>query len=488
MKKTSLAFCVLAALTVVALRAGADPGFLVPSVPGVVHLDLNPLGQYDVIPGGGGVPALPNPVVGGPSGVFPGGEWVAFSDNLNAPAQPYNWETELYNPNATTMVFTAGWYWPGGSAAYSLTLPPGGSFYLNVITPETPETANWSWGCASGLNQSIGVDTSIVENGGNPGLYAVFSSGTQSQPITPTGTEDLPMGGGQKSPRVANVLPPPTAVCGKEYSDRVDTDALGLIDPLQNVWFKGNGAAANTWDYSGSGPHDLAEVDALANRRDALYWPLVQDMVPMLVSHAGYNDIRYQMAKADINGVWCTAQQINQAAPPKDVDALEVWQPLGEEDSPLADDADMFSLLGDPGGVAVFQYNVAANVSVAYITTAALQAAIGTQELIDLDALMVWDTNGDDQFGPGDSITFSIVETLSKGGVFDGGEIWVWNFGNPAIFLVHGGEVWNTAHTVALDWGVTTEDIDALEAVPEPATLSLLALGGLALIRRRRAA
>jgi len=37
-------------------------------------------------------------------------------------------------------------------------------------------------------------------------------------------------------------------------------------------------------------------------------------------------------------------------------------------------------------------------------------------------------------------------------------------------------------------WGVESGDTLYVEYVPEPATMSLLALGGLALIRRRRAA
>ena len=72
----------------------------------------------------------------------------------------------------------------------------------------------------------------------------------------------------------------------------------------------------------------------------------------------------------------------------------------------------------------------------------------------------------------------------------DGGEIFVNAPGNPggAIqgFLIHGGELWDTAHTVGLDFAIGTEEVNALEAIPEPATLSLLCLGGLALIRRRR--
>jgi len=178
------------------------------------------------------------------------------------------------------------------------------------------------------------------------------------------------------------------------------------------------------------------------------------------------------------------------------------------------DDANMFSLLGDPGsgafpgGVAVWQYNSMMHRSLPYITTAALKAAIGIgddlkypEQDIDLDALMVYESEakweGEEygfEFGydytgngPPDSIMFSLRENQSIGGSFDGGEIWVWTFGGPAVFLVHGGEVWNTAHMVGADFGVGTEEIDALEAVsiPEPATLLLLLAGALCLMGRR---
>ena len=68
----------------------------------------------------------------------------------------------------------------------------------------------------------------------------------------------------------------------------------------------------------------------------------------------------------------------------------------------------------------------------------------------------------------------------------DGGEIWVWDGINPAAFLFHGGVLWDTANNVTNLLG--SEDVDALEAasVPEPASLGILALGALAMLRRRR--
>ncbi len=150
------------------------------------------------------------------------------------------------------------------------------------------------------------------------------------------------------------------------------------------------------------------------------------------------------------------------------------------------------------------------NLSTPFIYAADIATAIGVSEdiapLVDVDAMMVFDTGlvqgdlgtftfeGDpDTNTPADSIMFSIAPVVDTQGtvLFDGGEIWVWDYAGPgstASFLVHGGETWDTAHSVADHFGLTDqyENINALEAIPEPATMSLLALGGVALLRRKR--
>jgi len=202
------------------------------------------------------------------------------------------------------------------------------------------------------------------------------------------------------------------------------------------------------------------------------------------------------------NGIWAAPATINAASPPADVDGLEVWGP----DGPAGDDANKFSLIGDPvdpgSGVKVSVWNWIGGAASPYITTASLTAAIGLapamENQVDLDAMMIFDGAGDDTFTfegggsvPADSIMFSVAPIAAAG--IDGGEIWVWDFGMvlPAPFLVHGGEVWSTAHSVAGHFGLAltddNENINALEAVPEPTTLGLLVLGGLGLLRRRRA-
>lgn len=282
-----------------------------------------------------------------------------------------------------------------------------------------------------------------------------------------------------------NVLPTVSQVVGKSYSHHPDTDAAGLLDPLQNIWFDGTGGTQDALDYSGSnGQFQTTDgVDALANSQDAYFWDLANDKVPLLVSFAGRGDIEYQMAGADVTGVWATPVQINSSSTPIDVDGLEVWAgTCAAEPPPLAHDTNMFSLTGDPYGWSVYRYNPVTQTSTGYIPSAQIGAAIALGGMPDLDALMVWDSQDNGVWDAGDSIIFSIQPQ----GPFDGGEIWLWQYGQFASFITHGGERWDTAHPVGLHFGHGIENVSAIEAVsiPEPTCLCLLALGGLALLRR----
>ncbi len=283
-----------------------------------------------------------------------------------------------------------------------------------------------------------------------------------------------------------NVLTPVTSVWGKEYSDQSDKDAAGTADSLQNVWFDGAGGAQNAFDYTGSNGVFLAtdQVDALANSQDAFYWDVANDTVPMLLSRANQPDIEYQMAGTDSTGVWATPSQINSvSSTPLDVDGLEVWNSDGGTEPPAStDDATMFSLVGDPGGWSVYRYNSVTQTAAGYITSGQIDNAIALGGMPDVDALVVWDSEDNGIWDTGDSIIFSI----QPAGIFAGGEVWLWQYGQFANFMTYGGERWYTAHTVGLDFGFGGENVDALEAVPEPAMMALLGLGGLAMIRRRK--
>ena len=196
----------------------------------------------------------------------------------------------------------------------------------------------------------------------------------------------------------------------------------------------------------------------------------------LLFSVQGYGNIYYEDIYGGY-GTWATPPTIDQDGV-SDVDGLEVWGPEG------SDDANRYSLYGDPsvgvlGRTSVWAYNPP---STPYISAAQIAAAIGHEELeseIDLDAMMIYDIGGDDTFGAGDSIMFSIAPV----GGFDGGEIWVWTFGAGASFLNHGGHLWDTAFDVKSTFGLTgnyAENVNALEAVsyiPEPISMIFFGTG-----------
>jgi hypothetical protein len=305
---------------------------------------------------------------------------------------------------------------------------------------------------------------------------------------------------------LADVIPPPPpgSIPGKEYSNFTDHDMFGVADPHQNLNWDFQPIPADTFDYTGSGiPTFQPEVDALANIRDAFFQEVTRDTVTLLTSFTGIGDVHYTAAvhhggshAAPPNvGVWAFGPvDINPTFPPRDVDGLEVWGAFG------ADDANMFSLGADfTSGVSVWSYDSVGHVSTPYISVGMIAAAIGRpglEQQIDLDAMMNFDLDDDPgstaTFGPGDQIMFSIapIPMPSDGGApLDGGEIWVWDPAmGPAMFLVHGGEVWDTAHMVAGHYMIGTdhENINALEAVPAPGAVFLLGMGGMVALRRRR--
>lgn len=298
----------------------------------------------------------------------------------------------------------------------------------------------------------------------------------------------------------------PTEVPGKEYSDNPDTDMVGTPDPMQNLGFAGDGVNIwETFDYSidataGSGteignPEFSYPVDGLANIRDFYFQDLVADRVSLLLSFEGVGDIHFQQPthRGSGTGVWADASNnISMTNTPGDVDGLEIW---GPEDDPNAFDANMFSIADDDADgrlTSIFKYNADTGESSEYISAALLASILIndngapanlTPEQINLDGMLVWDYDADDTFGEGDSIIFTIeaVET------FDGGEIWVYNYGEDyAEFLQHGGITWNTNNEVGNLFGVGTEEINALEALPEPGMLGLMGLILIPLLYHRR--
>lgn len=319
------------------------------------------------------------------------------------------------------------------------------------------------------------------------------------------GSAGLAFGGpGPSVPSVADVP-------GKEYSnDRDHEMPSGMGDPHQNLAWDGVGNAWDTFDYTGTlvtgGELPSSNVDALSNWYDAYYPDVTNNLVPMLVSLQTEPRVRFTTnGGAATTGIWATAPQINAARNPDDVDGLEIWGPEvippvpGGPPFGFGDDANRFSLANDAGGTAVYHYDANTNSTTPFLSSADIAFAIGRTDLIefiDVDAMM--HQGGGSQWGPGDEIMFSIAPILdpTDGSViFDGGEIWVYEFGMPANFLFHGGVLWDTAHDVRGHFGIMAdpnnfalENINALEAagaLPSPGTVALLTLGGLALRRRR---
>jgi len=261
-----------------------------------------------------------------------------------------------------------------------------------------------------------------------------------------------------------------------------------------------------------------------------------------------YENIHYQTAgPGSVTGIWAqgvipgspptsqihtVAVQVRETADPNHLfrwlspTGIEVWGPevlpgTAGAGGATGDDAIMFSTNADwvynsasgkwDPQPAVWKYDSVNKLVFPYIMADQIRNAIDNATLnlvendipVDVDGMMVYDSMGanDEEgrvFGEGDSIIFTIQSVpmpgTAPGFLLDGGEIWVWHFdpthatGGTAQFLDHGGITWDTANPVASLFlnNSFEENIGGLEAVPEPATMTLLALGGLAVLRRRR--
>jgi len=326
-------------------------------------------------------------------------------------------------------------------------------------------------------------------------------------------------------------VPFPPQVPGKEYSEDPDRNGnpLHTPNPGQVIAWDGTGGTTNTsnfltlWNPQSGIPAPASfQVDALANRKDLLFYEVIEDLVPLVFSTglpggprtAFDNYIFYERPNHKVLlpfpykeiGVWATPAQINQVEP-NNVEGLELWAPVQEPTVPLedrvnsvllngpelpVDDANRYSLLGDPLGCSVFKSNgdcLFLKANIASAITPLFPGLDITDAKIDLDGLMTWENDILFSLKPIDGNNDGIITDNDPSQDLDGGEIFVWLSTEPsAKFLIHGGHVWDTAfnvkntvkHWTGLEPG--TENIDALEAVatPEPSTfLSLLTLGSL---------
>ncbi|MBE9074367.1 PEP-CTERM sorting domain-containing protein [Microcystis sp. LEGE 08355] len=330
---------------------------------------------------------------------------------------------------------------------------------------------------------------------------------------------------------VVDGVPSPPEVPGKEYSEDPDRNGnpLHTPNPGQVIAWDGTGGTTNTSNFltlwnpqSGIAAPDPFQVDALANRKDLLFYEVIEDLVPLVFSTglpggprtAFDNYIFYERPNHKVLlpspykkiGVWATPAEINQVEP-NNVEGLELWAPVQDETVPLedrvndvllqgpeipVDDANRYSLFGDPLGCSVFKSNgdcLFLKADIASAITPLFPGLDITDAKIDLDGLMTWENDILFSLKPIDGNNDGIITDNDPSQDLDGGEIFVWLSTEPsAKFLIHGGHVWDTAfnvkntvkHWTGLEPG--TENIDALEAVatPEPSTfLSLLTLGTL---------
>ena len=324
-------------------------------------------------------------------------------------------------------------------------------------------------------------------------------------------------------------VPFPPQVPGKEYSEDPDRNGnpLHTPNPGQVIAWDGTGGTTNTsnfltlWNPQSGIPAPASfQVDALANREDLLFYPVIYDRVPLVFStglpggpRTDYdNYIFYERPNHKVLlpfpykeiGVWATPAQINQVEP-NNVEGLELWAPVQDPTVPLedrvnsvllngpelpVDDANRYSLLGDPLGCSVFKSNgdcLFLKADIAAAITPLFPGLDITDAKIDLDGLMTWENDILFSLKPIDGDNDAIITDNDPSKDLDGGEIFVWRATKPAKFLIHGGHVWDTAFnvkdTVEFWTGLkVNENIDALEAVavPEPSTfLSLLTLGTL---------
>ena len=304
-----------------------------------------------------------------------------------------------------------------------------------------------------------------------------------------------------------------------EYSNDLDwndSEGLGALEPGRTIYWDGNGLTENgqcIGCINGISGVSTIEVDALANSRDNGFLELINSEEYLIVSlnvGAPTDPVALaQVADGPIslfysgpsdstlnNGPWVIHDvNLNDAGVPGDLDGFNAY---GDEASGAF--SDKVSLAGDENGVSIYNYDQGTDTATPYITQSEIFAAIsslpGLGSLsvtdIDVDALMVWDTQGSPtSWDNGDDILFSLAPVPSSG--FLGNVIIHLVKNGTAQFLEHGDVVWDTNMDPAFHFGTTIPvawDIDALEVafggytgdfcncgidgiVPEPSSCSL---------------
>ncbi len=259
----------------------------------------------------------------------------------------------------------------------------------------------------------------------------------------------------------------------RTISNSIDVDHLGIPDPGQTLWIDCFGGSILGTDFD-KGDRGL-QIDALAktgfsvDTQDAFFRNVIDNEVPLLISVTGDPNIYFEMPGGR-RDLWLPG------AARDDVDGMEFWGDSIE---------DSYSEVGDPGGVSlVVTDRQGANPGVitqSQILQGIQSLGVGLDlrpEDIDVDATMSGLSGVSE-----DLLMFSVVPA----GDLDGGEVFVLDMTTmTAEFLSHGGHLWNTEFNVMAAFGVLNENINGLEALPAPGTLSLLGLAVMARGRRRR--
>ena len=282
----------------------------------------------------------------------------------------------------------------------------------------------------------------------------------------------------------------------------------GVPSPEQVIAWDGMGGALDGLNYGGLRPGfpDGQQVDAIANRADFLFTPLIDDIAHLIFSHdneiydpnvstfatvvpstgpvsltngdtiGGAGELSIEEAATsgfEVQGLWAFATEINGMPTPVDVDGVEVWGP----EPALAADADKYSLEIDiaagaptipgPPPISVFMLDPAGG-SLPYIDHPTIVTAVSTLlgglppttacnradgcgvDGINVDALMVQEVaNSEREFEPGDRIIFSISQMYdSAGGTYyaTGSELFVLDGSGFVDFLSHGGHIWDDSY------------------------------------------
>lgn len=266
-----------------------------------------------------------------------------------------------------------------------------------------------------------------------------------------------------------------------EYSNLFDERALGCVhdglEPQQVLYTEpldltGCPFVRNSFDFNGPGA-GFPEVDALANCQDRYFLQIPTNLADLLIS---FEDdapnppgvaVYYERPGGGTGSLWRHVDLCNGGGgldgSIEDVDALELW---GQLDT---DDANMFSLEGEPGGVSVWSYLGDPPAVGIYMWQTTIWGAVeslgfeGNPTDADVDAMMLFDADCEGTWSSGDWIVFSIRAAAN----WDGGEIVVLSMGGAAAFLNHGGHLWDTAFGVAGTFLVGTEEVDGIEAAAD---------------------